>query len=76
MNVALIGDFTTTTPSQAIMSKVLQLFDDAAALGKISEDYIITGQMDLRSTTSPGAAAMKIIKEWPRYSSTWNIFQR
>lgn len=65
-----MGDFQDAPPSESVIEAILKLFEDAVALGKIAENYRITGMMDLRATRSPGKAFMDIIRQWPKYSST------
>ena len=47
---------------------MLQVFEDARALGKLTEDYKIFGRSDF-DDSGPGAAFMNIIKEWCRYGT-------
>ena len=47
---------------------MLQVFDDAMALGKLTDDYKIFGRSDFGGP-GPGAAFMAIIREWCRYGN-------
>ena len=50
---------------------MIQVFDDAMALGKLTDDYKIFGRSDFGGP-GPGAAFMRVIKEWCRYGNRTN----
>jgi hypothetical protein len=58
-----MGDFRFTAPklNSPIITSTLKFFDDAKALGKVSNDYIIN------TTFSGGHAFLEIIKTWDHY---------
>jgi len=64
----VIGNFTSVPPNDKILNAMLQVFDDAMALGKLTDDYKIFGRSDFGGP-GPGAAFMNIIKEWCRYGN-------
>lgn len=68
LGIAFMGSFEDSPPSNDMLKTVLQLFDNSEVFKKVSEDYRINGQKDLRATRSPGEACMQIIRHWPRYS--------
>lgn len=67
IGISFIGDFREVPPNNATIDAALRFFDDAAALGKITEEYQINAHMDVRESEAPGEAFMKIIRTWPRY---------
>ena len=64
----MIGDFSSSPPNQKIIDAMLQVFDDAMVLGKLTDDYKIFGRSDF-SGPGPGSAFMAIIREWCRYGN-------
>lgn len=70
LGISFIGYFQDVPPKNITIEAALKFFDDAMALGKISEDYKINAMMDFRDNLEPGEAFMKIIRLWPRYSRT------
>jgi hypothetical protein len=58
-----MGDFDHTAPklNSPIITSTLKLFDDARALGKVSDDYKIN------TTFAGGHAFLEIIKTWDHY---------
>lgn len=68
IDVGAIGNFTSVSPHQGIIGAMLQVFDDAMALGKLTSDYKIFGHSDFGGS-GPGAAFMEIIKKWCRYGN-------
>jgi len=68
IGVGVVGDFTSVPPNQAIIDAMIQVFDDAIALGKLTEDYKIFGRSDFGGP-GPGSAFMNIIKTWCRYGN-------
>ena len=71
MSIAFIGNFETELPSPSMVDAALRFFDDALALGKLTEDYKIHARQDF-SSAGPGNAFMNIIRLWPRYSATFD----
>ena len=67
----MIGDFTSIQPNQGIIDALLQVFDDAMVLGKLTDDFKIFGRSNF-GDPGPGAAFMNIIKEWCRYGNRTN----
>ena len=68
IDVGAIGNFTSVLPNQGIIGAMLQVFDDAMALGKLTKDYKIFGLSDFEGT-GPGDLFMKLIKKWCRYGN-------
>ncbi|KAL7027117.1 hypothetical protein ACKWTF_005315 [Chironomus riparius] len=71
IGVGVIGTFDNVPPNQAILNAIIKVFDDAMALGKLSQDYKIFGRSDFRGP-GPGTAFMNVIKEWCRYGNKTN----
>jgi hypothetical protein len=69
IDIAVIGNYAFVTPHQGIIGAMLQVFDDAMALGKLTNSYNIFGLIDFGGT-GPGAAFMGIIKNWCRYGNS------
>ena len=68
IGVGVMGDFTSIPPDQGIIAAILQVLDDAMALGKLTEDYKVFGRSDFGGP-GPGEAFMNIIREWCRYGN-------
>jgi len=68
IGIGVIGDFTSVPPNQAIINAIIQVIDDAMALGKLTEDYKIFGRSDF-SGPGPGEAFMNVIREWCHYGN-------
>ncbi|XP_070499666.1 peptidoglycan recognition protein 3-like [Chironomus tepperi] len=66
IDIGAIGNFTSVSPDQGMVGAMLQVFDDAMALGKLTNDYKIFGLNDFGGS-GPGAAFMQLIKAWCRY---------
>jgi len=71
IGVGVIGDFNDIPPNQGIINAIIRVFDDAVALGKLTDDYKIFGRSDF-GRAGPGAAFMNIIREWCRHGNRTN----
>ena len=68
IGLGVIGEFSSIPPNQKIINAILQVLDDAMALGKLTGDYKIFGRKDFYGP-GPGDAFMNEIKEWCRYGN-------
>ena len=68
IGVGVIGYFRDVPPNDKILNAMLRVFDDAMALGKLTDDYKIFGRSDFDGP-GPGDAFMNLIKEWCRYGN-------
>ncbi|KAG5676718.1 hypothetical protein PVAND_006530 [Polypedilum vanderplanki] len=68
IGILAIGEFNEDEPSQEMLDTLEKFLEDAAKLGKLSEDFKIHGRQDFGSS-GPGENIMKHIREWCRYGN-------
>jgi hypothetical protein len=73
IQVAFIGDFTRVVPNKALLDAGFQFFTNGVKSKMLREDYKIYGASQLRSTPSPGAQFMNVIKTWPQWAGEVNV---
>ncbi|KAG5676721.1 hypothetical protein PVAND_006533 [Polypedilum vanderplanki] len=72
IGIVAIGDFNEDEPNQKMLDTLEKFLEDAAKLGKLSEDFKVHGRQDFGSS-GPGENIMKHIREWCRYGNRTEI---
>ncbi|XP_010638415.1 N-acetylmuramoyl-L-alanine amidase [Fukomys damarensis] len=72
--VAIVGDYTKTLPSEAVLRTVRDVLPRCAVrAGLLRRDYQVLGHRQLVHTTQcPGDALFRQLRTWPRFSETGN----
>ncbi|KAL1130485.1 hypothetical protein AAG570_011733, partial [Ranatra chinensis] len=68
IGIAFIGTFIDVLPPARQMEAAKALIEEGVRLGKLTPDYKLFLQSQLRSTESPGARLAEEIKTWPHYT--------
>lgn len=66
IGVAYFGSYTDIDPTQGMFDAMFELFAVAIALGKLSDDYQITTNLD-KLGYKGGDALLRIIRNWHRF---------
>ncbi|XP_075230294.1 peptidoglycan-recognition protein LF-like [Lycorma delicatula] len=69
LGIGLIGDFSKNEPSENQMKALKYLIEAGVESEKLSKDYRLYSANTLKSTNSPGENVIKIIKNWPHWST-------
>lgn len=73
--IALIGTFTNQKPSQEQVSAVKLVIELGVNLTKISKDYNLYSQCQLRRTLSPGKYLHNIVSNWTHFASSNDLLK-
>ncbi|CAL8105813.1 unnamed protein product [Calicophoron daubneyi] len=64
---SVVGNFMTNTPTQAALSAIRAMIEQAVKRGYLTQTYNVLGHRDVGNTSCPGDAFYEIIKTWPDY---------
>lgn len=67
--IAFIGDFNENVPPTHQLDAAQRLIEEGVKQGKISANYDLYGQCQLKRIKSPGLALFQIIQKWHRWTN-------
>lgn len=70
LGIGFVGNFETTEPPENSLKAAQALIQEGIKLGKLSHDYNLYGQKQLKNTLSPGKFLIAKIELWPHYDSS------
>lgn len=70
VGIAFIGTYIDVLPSPQQIESFNKLVALGVLLGKVTPDYSLVAQCQLKSTAAPGAALVRDMMTWPHYDSS------
>lgn len=73
LGIGFVGNFETTEPPENTLMAAQALIQEGIKLGKLTLDYNLYGQKQLKNTISPGKYLFAKLELWPHFDSSVNI---
>jgi hypothetical protein len=69
----VLGDFQTTQSADEVFRNINAFLSFAVDVSKLTKDYKIFGERQVKDTASPGEMLFSIIKEDPHFRETFDF---